>query len=207
MFDRRSHFFVAILLLSLLLYGCPKKIAKIPPLEAPPVRTPVAVLLEAFSAVETFESDASIRIDTVKKGEEMNFLLNGYVAYQKPDKLRVLAYHPFGMGLFDALYIDGTFFVLSVLDKKVFTGIVSEFEDLIEDMGVQISTEKTMGSRIPTIIHIGVEKKQTRIDLKLKQVALDSSLPKDSFQWFIPEGVEVLSLTQLLSPKKKEPGF
>ena len=207
MVRKRSALFAGILLLSAFLCGCPKKIAKIPPVEAPPVRNPVAVLLEAFSAVESFESDASIRIDTVKKGEESNYLLNGYIAYQKPDKLRILAYHPFGMGLFDALYVEGNFFVLSVLDKKAFTGALSEFEDVIEEMGIQISAEKTMGSRVPTIIHIGVEKKETRIDLRLKRVAIDSSLPKDSFQWLVPEGVDVQSLAQLLRPEKEALDF
>jgi outer membrane lipoprotein-sorting protein len=202
MFHRNSLFLVAILLLSILLWGCPKKIVKIPPVETPRVKNPVAMLLEAFSDAENFESRASIRIDTVKDDKEMNLLLNGYVLFQKPDKLRVLGYHPLGMGLFDALYLNGHFFLLSPLEKRAYTGQVSDFEELIEKVGIQISTEKTMGSRIPTIIRIGVEEKKTRIDLKLKEISMNGSLPEDAFQWFIPEGVDVRSLAQLIRDKK-----
>lgn len=193
---------LGLLLLPLLLSGCPKKIVKIPPIEAPAVKNPIILLLETFSAAENFQSRASIRIDTVRKGEEMNFLLNGFVLYQRPDKLRILGYHPLGMGLFDALYVKGEFFLLSPLQKKAFTGEVSEFQDLIEKENVQISTEKTPGDLIPNLIRIGVEEKQTRIDIRLKDISVNSQLPEDAFRWMVPEGVEVRPLAQLLRGKK-----
>ena len=75
----------------------------------------------------------------------MNFLLNGFVLYQKPDQLRILGYpFPLGMGLFDALYRNGEFFLLIPFQKRAYTGEVSEFEDLIEKAGpIEISFEKT----------------------------------------------------------------
>lgn len=191
-----------IFLLGLLLSGCPKKFVKIPPIETLPVENPVAKLLEAFSAAETVQARAAIRIDTVRKGEEVSFLLNGTLFYQKPDKLRILGYHPLGMGLFDALYRNGEFFLLSPLQKKAFTGEVSEFDDLIAKAGIQISTEKAPGYLIPNLIRIAVEEKETRIDLKIKEPSINSSLPEDAFRWEVPEGVEVMSLAQLLKGKK-----
>ncbi len=193
----------SLLLLGLFLSGCPKKVEKIPSLKAPPVKNPIAVLLETFSAAENFQSRASIRIDTVRKGAEMNFLLNGFVLYQRPGKLRILGYHPLGMGLFDALYIDGEFFLLSPLEKKAFTGEISEFEDLMEKQAIRISTERIPGDLIPSLIRIGVEEKQTRIDIRLKDISVNSQLPEDAFRWAVPEGVEVRPLAQLLKGKKR----
>jgi hypothetical protein len=136
-------------------------------------------------------------------GEGMNFLLNGYLLYQKPDKLRLLGYHPLGMGLFDALYRNGEFFLLIPIQKKAYTGEVSEFEDLIEKAGaIQISSEKSEGSEIPNRIRIDVVEKETRIELRLKEISINSSLPEDSFQWAVPDGVEVRPLTGLLKGKK-----
>ncbi|MGZ3525974.1 MAG: hypothetical protein ACXU9L_14385, partial [Thermodesulfobacteriota bacterium] len=85
----RKHVFVilSLILLGLFLSGCPKKVP-IPSIEAPPVKDPMAKLLEAFSSAETLQAKASIRLDTVRKGEELKFLLNGIVLYEKPDKLR-----------------------------------------------------------------------------------------------------------------------
>ena len=130
---RRPWFVILILfLLVLFLSGCPKKVSEDSSHRSSPVKNPVAKLLEAFSSAESLQAKASIRIDTVRKGEELNFLLNGFVLYQKPDKLRILGYHPLGMGLFDALYRNGEFFLLSPLQKRAYTGEVSQFEDLIE---------------------------------------------------------------------------
>src|SRR5512139_2998233 len=115
------------ILLGLFLSGCPKRVVKAPPLEAPPTKNPVAVLLEAFSAAETLQSNASIRIETIRKGETTNIRVNGYVLYENPGKLRILGYHPLGMSLFDALYVDGEFYVLNILQMKAYTGRLSEF--------------------------------------------------------------------------------
>jgi hypothetical protein len=115
----RRPFFItlSLLLLGLFLSGCPKKIPEPIP-EKPPFENPVVKLLEAFSSVESLQARASIRIDTVRMGEEMSFLLNGFLLYQKPDRLRLLGYHPLGMGLFDALYRNGEFFLLIPLQKR-----------------------------------------------------------------------------------------
>jgi hypothetical protein len=131
----------------------------------------------------------------------VNFLLNGTVLYEKPDKLRILGYHPLGMGVFDALYRGGEFFLLSPFEKKAYTGEILDFEDLIEKVGVRISTEKTPGIMVPTLIRIGVEEPETRVDLRLKEIEVNSSLPDDTFRWSVPEGVDVMPLAQLLKKK------
>ena len=200
----RRPFFItlSLLLLGFFLSGCPKKIPEPIP-EKPPFENPVVKLLEAFSSVESLQARASIRIDTVRMGEEMSFLLNGFLLYQKPDRLRLLGYHPLGMGLFDALYRNGEFFLLIPLQKRAYTGEVSQFEDLIEKAGeIKISSEKSEGNEVPNRIRIEVVEKETRIELRLKEISVNSSLPEDSFQWVIPEGVEVKPLARLLKGKK-----
>jgi outer membrane lipoprotein-sorting protein len=202
---RRFCFFIlGLLFLALFLSGCPKQVARIPSIEAPSAENPMAKLLGAFSAVESLQAKASIRVETVRMGEEMNFLLNGLLLYQRPDKLRILGYHPLGMGLFDALYRNGEFFLLSPLQKRVYTGEISEFEDLIEKAGIRISTEKAEGSEIPNRIRIEAVEKKTRVELKLKEISVNSSLPEDSFEWLEPEGVEVQPLAKLLKGKSSK---
>ncbi len=192
---------LGLLLSGMLLSGCPKRMVRLPPVETPPVRNPVLLLLDKFSVVDNFQSKASIRIDTWRGGQETNYLLNGAVFYEKPDKLRIMGYHPLGMGLFDALYRNGEFLLLSPFEKKAYTGQVSEFEDLMENAGVQISTDKTGGSMVPNLIRIAVEQKQTRVDVRLKNITTNSSLPEDAFSWEVPEGVEVMPLAQFLRKK------
>jgi len=193
---------IGFFLLGFILSGCPKKIPG-PVIEKPPFENPVLKLLEAFSSAESLQAKASIRIETMRMGEGMNFLLNGYVLYQKPDKLRILGYHPLGMGLFDALYQNGEFFLLIPIQKRAYTGEVSQFEDLIEKAGaIQISSEKNEGSEVPSRIRIDVVEKETHIELRLKEISINSSLPEDAFQWAIPEGVEVRPLTGLLKGKR-----
>jgi hypothetical protein len=133
----------------------------------------------------------------------MKILLNGYLLYQKPNQLRLLGYHPLGMGLFDAIYLDGAFFLLVPFQKRAYTGEVSEFEDLIEMAGpIEVQTERPEGSEIPHRIRINVIEKETRIEIRLKDPSINPSLPPDSFQWVVPEGVEVKPLAQLLKNKK-----
>jgi len=195
---RCIHFFLTFLL-AIVLWGCPKKIVVTPPA----IENPITRILESFSPVETLQARTSMRIDTVRNGEEMNFLLNGYLLYQKPNQLRLLGYHPLGMGLFDAFYLDGRFFLLIPFQKRAYTGEVSEFEDLIEKAGpIEIQLERPEGSEIPSRIRINVIEKETRIDIRLKNLSINSSLPEDSFQWVVPEGVEVKSLAQLLGKKR-----
>lgn len=193
---------VSLFLLGLFLSGCPKKVVKIPSVEAPPVENPIGKLLEAFSSAETLQAKASIRLDTVRKGEELKFLLNGFVIYQKPDKLRILGFHPLGMSVFDALYRGGEFFLLSPLQNRAYTGEISEFGDLISKTDFRISVEKPEGSEIPNRIRIDMPEKETRVDLKLKEITINGSLPEGSFQWVIPEGIEVKPLAQFLKGKK-----
>jgi len=195
---------LSLFLMVLFLSGCPKKIAMIPPIEAPPVKDPMAKLLEAFSAAESLQAKASIRLDTVRKGEELKFLLNGVVLYEKPDKLRILGYHPFGMGVFDALYRGGEFFLFSPLQNRAYTGEISEFADLIARTNIKISAEKPEGSEVPNRIRIEMPEKETRLDVKLKEISINSSLPKDAFRWVAPEGVEVRPLSQFLKAKRLE---
>ena len=193
---------VSLFLLGLFLSGCPKKVVKIPSVEAPPVENPIGKLLEAFSSAETLQAKASIRLDTVRKGEELKFLLNGFVIYQKPDKLRILGFHPLGMSVFDALYRGGEFFLLSPLQNRAYTGEISEFGDLISKADVRISVEKPEGSEVPNRIRIDMPEKETRVDLKLKEITINGSLPEGSFEWVIPEGIEAKPLAKFLTGKK-----
>jgi len=201
----RKHVLVilSLILLGLFLSGCPKKVP-IPSIEAPPVKDPMAKLLEAFSSAETLKAKASIRLDTVRKGEELKFLLNGVVLYEKPDKLRILGYHPFGMGVFDALYRGGEFVLFSPLQNRAYTGEISEFRNLMEKANVRISTEKPEGSDVPDRIRIELPEKETRLEVKLKEISINYPLSKDAFQWVPPEGVQIKPLAQFLKGKNLE---
>ena len=199
---RSCRILISLLLMGLFISGCPKRIPEPIP-EKPPFENPIVKILDAFSPAESLQSRASIRIETVRNGEEMNFLLNGFLLYQKPNQLRLLGYHPLGMGLFDAIYRDGEFFLLIPPQKRAYTGEVSEFEGLMEKAGpIEVTSEKPEGSEIPNRIRIHVVEKETRIELRLKEISINSSLPEDSFQWSVPEGVEVKPLAELLKRKR-----
>jgi len=202
---RRPWFLIPSLFLILLfLSGCPKKLAKIPSFEAPRAKNPVAELLAAFSSAESLQAKASIRLDTVRKGEELKFLLNGVVLYEKPDKLRILGYHPFGMGVFDALYRGGEFLLFSPLQNRAYTGEISEFGDLIAEANIKISAEKPEGSNVPNRIRIEMQEKEPRVDVRLKEISINQPLPEDAFQWDAPEGVDVRPLAQFIKGKRLE---
>ena len=202
---RRPWFLIpSLFLMILFLSGCPKKLAKIPSFEAPPAKDPVAKLLESFSAAESLQAKASIRLDTVRKGEELKFLLNGVVFYEKPDRLRILGYHPFGMGVFDVLYRGGEFLLFSPLQNRAYTGEISEFADLISKTNIKISAEKSEGSDVPDRIRIEMPEKNTRLELRLKDISINQPLPADAFEWVAPEGVDVRPLAQFLKGKKLE---
>ncbi|HXX36137.1 MAG TPA: hypothetical protein VEM15_16835 [Thermodesulfobacteriota bacterium] len=203
-FTKYGYVCISLMILSLFLSGCPKKMVRIPSIEAPPVKDPVAQLLEAFSSVESLQAKASIRVDTVRKGQEYRFLLNGLVYFEKPDKLRILGYHPFGMGVFDILYRSGEFLVFSPLQNRAYTGEVSQFGDLIAKADIRISTEKPEGSEVPNRIRIEMPEKETRLDMKLKEISVNQPLPENSFEWDVPEGVEIKPLAQFLKGKKLE---
>jgi len=200
---RRYRFLVLCLLfVAFFLWGCPKRPPEVRPPERIPGDHPIAKLLNAFSAAESLQSRTTIRVDTVRKGEKMSFLLNGYLFYQKPDQLRLLGYHPMGMGIFDALYREGQFFLLIPFQKRAYVGEISEFKETIENSGpIEVYSEKPEGSEIPNAIKIHVLEKETSIEIRLKETSVNSSLPGDSFEWTIPEGVEVRPLAQILKRK------
>ncbi len=199
----RCFFMLGFFLLGLLLSGCPKKIPGPVIIEKPSAEHPMAKLLEAFSSAESLQAKASIRINMVRNGQEMNFpSFNGVLLYQKPDRFRLLGYHPLGMGLFDALYNHGEFFLLIPLQKRAYHGEISNTEDLIEKAGpIEVFSERAEGSEIPNRIRIEIPEKEIRVDLKLKDISLNSALPEDAFEWILPEGVDVQPLSKLLRKK------
>jgi outer membrane lipoprotein-sorting protein len=192
-------------LLGLFLFGCPKKILGPVIIEKPLIENPLGKLLEAFSSAESLQAKASIRINMVRNGQEVNFpSLNGVLLYQKPDQFRLLGYHPLGMGLFDALYKNGELFILIPLQKRAYSGEVLKTDDLIEKAGpMEVFIEKPEGSEIPNRIRIVLVEKEIRIDLRLKEISINSLLPEESFQWVVPEGVEVQPLNKLLRKKSR----
>jgi len=202
---KRCFFIMGFFLLGLFLFGCPKKIPGPVIIEKPPIENPLGKLLEAFSSAESLQAKASIRINMVRNGQEVNFpSLNGVLLYQKPDRFRLLGYHPLGMGLFDALYKNGELFILIPLQKRAYSGEVLKTDDLIEKAGLmEVFIEKPEGSEIPNRIRIELVEKEIRIDLRLKEISINSLLPEESFQWVVPEGVEVQPLNKLLRKKSR----
>jgi outer membrane lipoprotein-sorting protein len=207
MVGKPSLLIPALLISSLFLMGCPKKVVKVPPLETPPVRNPIGTVLEAFSAAETLQAKASIRIDTEREGEKLNYRLQGIVFYSKPERLRVYGYHPFPlpMDLFDALYRDGEFFLFIPTDNSAYSGEVAQFADLIETSEVRIFTEMAGASDIPNRIRIEVAVPKTQIEILLRETSVNTPLPEDTFQWQVPQGVERRPLAQLLRKKSSAP--
>jgi hypothetical protein len=197
---RRSSVFVLFFIIALFLVGCPKRpLIPAPPVEKPPFVNPIDRILDVLSFAETLQAKASIRIDMVKDGEKQFYLLNGFVLYQRPDKLRILGYHPLGMGLFDALYRNGGFFLLIPLQKTVFTGEVFQFEDAMKKVGeIRVNSGKDEMRDIPNRIRIHIVEKEIEIDLRLKEIQVNQELPEDAFQWRLPDGVEERPLSGLL---------
>ena len=197
---------LGLILLGLFLSGCPKKIVvPVVPVEKPPFVNPMDKFLQVFSPAESLQAKATIRIDTVERGEKNYHVLNGVVYYRKPDKLRILGFHPLGMGLFDALYRNGEFFILSPLQKRVYVGEVSEFQDLFEKAGeIEITSTRDESRNIPSRIRIVIVEKEIDIELKLKEVFVDQALPQDSFEWVLPNGVNTQPLERLLRGKKRK---
>jgi hypothetical protein len=205
-------FFLMILIAAAFLWGCPKRVPPpepLPPPEKPPLANPLVKIFEAFASADTAQAKASIRIDTVRNGEEVNFLLNGMLLYEKPEKLRIIGFHPLGMNVFDAIYDQGSFFVLSPLQRRVYTGEVSKFEDFMEKIGpMVVTTEKGKWNDLPGRILIDIVEKKTLIDLRLREVASNPTLPPDSFKTVVPEGVDVIPVERLLrsKPGGEDPG-
>ena len=197
---RRSLLVVLLFLLTLFLAGCPKRPpAPLPPVEKPPFVNPLDRILEILSFAETIQAKASVRIDMVRDGERQFYLLNGVVFYQNPDRLRILGYHPLGMGLFDALYRGGEFFLLLPLQKMAFSGKVSQFEDAMRKIGeIRVHSWKDEMRGIPNRVQIRIVDKEIEIDLRLKEIQVNRALPEDAFHWGLPEGVEERPLSGLL---------
>lgn len=200
---KKNYFFLLLLIIPFFfLWGCSKKVEVVP--EKPRFVNPLYQFLNHFSSVETLQARTSIRIDTIRDGEEMNFVLNGFLFYQKPDRLRLLGYHLLGMGLFDALYREGEFFLLIPSQRKSYVGEISKLEDLFQNIGeIRISSEKTESEEIPRRIWIEWPEKETRIDLRLKEININPLLSEEAFQWVIPEGVEVRSIERLIKGKRR----
>ncbi len=197
---RGSSIFFVVLMVGLLLTGCPKRPpAPLPPVEKPPFVNPIDRIFEILSFAETIQSKASIRVDLVKDGERQFYPFNGLVLYQKPDQLRIIGYLPLGMEVFDALYRNGEFFLLFPLQKIAFTGEVSEFEDTMRNAGeIQVSSGMNEMRNIPNRIRIDIVEKQIEIDLRLKETQVNQQLPEDAFHWSLPEGVQERPLSRLL---------
>ncbi len=197
---RLSILFFLLLAAALMITGCPKRPpVPVPPVEKPPFVNPIDRILDIFSFAETLQSKASIRIDMVKEGEKEVYVLNGFILYQKPDRLRILGYHPLGMGLFDALYRNGEFSLLIPLQKVAFTGEVSDFEDALRKVGeIEVTSGMNEARNIPNRIRIRIVEKEIEIDLRLKETQVNPELSEDAFQWAIPEGVKERPLSSLL---------
>jgi len=197
---RRFFVFVPLLLIGFLLAGCPKRpLPPVPPVEKPPFVDPIDKVLEILSFAETLQAKASIRIDIVKEGEKQVYPINGIVFYQAPGNLRILGYHPLGMGLFDALYRNGEFSLLLPLQKMAFIGKVSESDDALRKVGeIQVTSGMNEMRNIPNRIRINIVEKEIEIDLRLKEIQVNEELPEDTFQWNLPEKVAVRPLSRLL---------
>jgi hypothetical protein len=103
------------------------------------------------------------------------------------------------MGLFDALYRNGGFFLLIPLQKTVFTGEVFQFEDAMKKVGeIRVNSGKDEMRNIPNRIRIHIVEKEIEIDLRLKEIQVNQELPEDAFQWSLPEGVQERPLSGLL---------
>jgi hypothetical protein len=181
------------------LTGCPKKVPEPIFKEKKLVVNPVQELLDVLSKAEFLEARTSIRIDTVRKGDKMSFGLNGDLFYRKPTSLRLQGYLPWGAVAFDSLFRDGEFFLLIPSQKRAYEGELSQVEGVMGRAGpIQIIMESKEWDGIPRRIQIELIDKQTRIDLRLKNVVVNSTLPKDLFEWSVPDGVEVRPLSRLL---------
>ena len=197
---RRSSMILLLFLMGLVLLGCPKRPPEpAPPVVKPPFVDPIGKILAILSFAETLQSRASIRVDLVKDGEKEVYILNGLVLFQKPDKLRILGYHPLGMGLFDSLYRNGEFSLLIPLQKTAFTGEVSKFEDAMKKVGeIQVTRGMNETRNIPNRILINIVEKEIEIDLRLKETQVNQELPEDAFHWELPKGVTERPLAALL---------
>jgi outer membrane lipoprotein-sorting protein len=200
MIRRPLLLFLCFSLVALFLSGCPKRPPEpLPPLEKPPYVNPLDRVLEILSFAESLQAKAAIRIDREKDGEKEYYVFNGFVLYQRPDRLRIIGYHPLGMGLFDALYRSGEFFLLIPLQKRAFTGEVAQFDDSLKRAGeIRVTFSKDEARNIPNRIRINIVEKEIEIDIRLKEVQVNHELPADTFQWVLPEGVVERPISGLL---------
>lgn len=194
---------LALVLTSLFVAGCPKKVVPpLPPPEKPAFVHPMERLLRTFSSFETFQARASIRIDTLEGGEKNYHVLNGMVLYQRPDRLRILGFHPLGMLLFDSIYRDGELFLLIPFQQRAYRGVVSDFQDWIEKAGpIEITSAEDEARGVPTRIRIVLVEREIDIELKLKDASVNQALPPHTFDWTPPEGVRVRPLESLMKKR------
>jgi outer membrane lipoprotein-sorting protein len=90
------------------------------------------------------------------------------------------------------------------MQNKAYTGEISDFRDLMAKANIKISAERPEGGDVPNRIRFEIPDKETRVDVKLKDISINKSLPEGAFQWVVPEGVEVKPLVQFLRGKKFE---
>ena len=197
---RRASAVILLFLLGLILAGCPKRPpVPVPPIEKPAFVNPIDRILEVFSFAETLQSKASIRIDLVRNEGKEVYILNGLIFFQRPDKLRILGYHPLGMGIFDALYRSGEFSLLIPLQKAAFSGEVHQFEDAMRKVGeIRVTSGINEVRNIPNRIRIEIVEKEIEIEIRLKETQVNQELSEDSFQWTLPEDVKERPLSNLL---------
>jgi len=197
---------LGFVLTGLFLMGCPKKVPPpLPPPEKPPFLNPMERLLQTFYPFESLQARASIRIDMVEQGEKNYYVLNGVLFFQRPDRLRILGFHPFGMALFDSLYREGDLFILVPFQKRAYVGELSRFQDWIEKAGeIEISSLRDEQRNTPSRIRIVVVEKEIEIEIKLKDVSVDKEFPPDTFAWEPPEGIRVRPLDSLLRKKRSD---
>jgi outer membrane lipoprotein-sorting protein len=195
-------FFILVLFINLL-YGCPKKPPEVLPPEKPSFVNPIEKFLKEFSSVDSFQARTSIRIETERGGEETNFLLNGILLFQRPNKLRVLGYHPLGMSIFDALYQNGQLLIFIPFQRRIYEGYDTQFDEIMEKAGeISVKAEREEGAELPSQIRIEALDIGARIWLRLKDISLNPVFSEETFRLDPPEGIEIRSIARLLRGKK-----
>lgn len=185
-----------------ILYGCPKSKIEIKPHDRPAFVNPFEKILMEFSKVDSFQSKTSIRIESERSGEEIKYLLDGIILFHKPDRLRILGFHPLGISIFDALYYEGQLLIFIPFQKKAYIGEISKLDEMMEKAGeIIVTSEKVQESEIPGQINIEAKEIGIRFFIKLKDISLNPDLSEETFAWNLPEGIEIRPISRLLRGK------
>lgn len=195
---------ISVLLGVLFLGGCPKRPPEIIQPEKPAQINPIEKILREFSPVDSFQARTSIRVEVERGGDEVKLLLDGILLFQKPDRLRIIGYHPLGISVFDTLYQNNQLFIFIPIQKKAYEGSVSQFEDMIEKAGdIMITAQKEEDGDLPDQIIIEALDMGIRIWLRLKDKILNPVFHEETFKWSLPEGVEVRSIARFLRKRTR----